>query len=94
VVAEGLAMRDGGVMVIAVVVAAVLCVTVGTLVVVLIVGQARSRADEQHASERAAVTDCLANVDRVMERHVIDLRDRPEPSVAPTAPRADDAVRT
>jgi hypothetical protein len=63
-------------MLIAGLVAAALCVTVGGAVVAHGLRTTRTQLHERRDSDHALVTDCLANVDRLTDGvHVIDLRE-------------------
>jgi len=57
-------------------VAGVLCASVGWVVVTQGLRTTRSQREEQRANEQALVTDCLANVDRVIDMPAVG---RPEP---------------
>jgi hypothetical protein len=90
--AEGRAVRERDTVMIVSSVAAVLLVAVGAAVIRHGLAAARSDRDAQRATDQAAVTDCLANVERLVDRHVIDLRDGMPAPGSVTVLRVDDAL--
>jgi hypothetical protein len=84
--------RERWTVVIASSVAAVLLVAVGSAVIRHGVRAARSRGDARRATDQAAVTDCLANVDRLIDLRLVDLRDGMAAPASVTPLRVDDAL--
>jgi hypothetical protein len=79
-------------MLIASTVAATLLVAVGVALVVYGLRPVQTRQQARRASDEAAVTDCLANVDRLIDLRLVDLRDGMAAPASVTPLRVDDAL--